>query len=171
MAYDKLSYDDKLDLSYLIHDKQAVLPEYGGKLEGLESALGKYSESAPQIYRGLYEEEVNEIGDLKKGKKFSFKGYTSFSERLKIGLTFGEGTRFVLSVKNGYGFCYWKYNYTEFSELKKEDPQEFEDVDGEHMIESANKEREWILPRNAKFEIVDFKTDHGYTVVQVNQIK
>ena len=167
MDYKKLNYDDKETLYYLYHDKEGILPDdFTGKLEGLEKAIKNYSETAPSLYRGLYPQEVESIGKLEVGRIFSFNRYTSFSERLKVGLSFGEGTRYAIYLKNGKGFNYWKFITEDMNKIKKEDPQEFEDVDGEYIIQSMNQEKEWIFAREAKYKIEQFKTAHGYTVIE-----
>lgn len=167
MDYKKLTYDDKETLSYLYHDKQQVLPDgFNGKLQGLEKAIKNYSETALVLYRGLWPQEVKAIGELEIGKTFSLNRYSSFSEKLKIGLAFGEGTRYVIYLKNAKAFSYWKYMVNSMTKLKKKDPEEFDDIDGDYIIEVVEDEREWILPREAKYKIENFKTAHGYTVIE-----
>jgi hypothetical protein len=167
MDYKKLNYDDKETLYYLYHDKESILPDdFKGKLRGIEKALKNYSEVAPSLYRGLYPQEVEAIGELEVGKVFSLKRYTSFSERLKIGLSFGEGTRYVIYLKNGIGFNYWKFITEDLTKIKNEDPEEFENVDGGYILEFVNEEKEWIFSKEAKYKIEKFKTAHGFTVIE-----
>ena len=170
MDYKKLTNDDQMDLAYLEHDKSHVIDKYGDRLRGLEKALKYYSQPTPQLYRGLYKEEVQQLGELGKGKPFSFKGYLSFSEKLKVGLSFGHGSRFVLTVKGAPGFSLWKYRTSTIESIRLSDPHEFDSIDGQYIIDSAMAEKEWILARNTKFEIVDYKVGHGYTVIEAKQV-
>jgi len=165
-SYDKLNYRDEEDLSYLIHDKSHVLLTRKSRLEGLENAFKYYSELAPHLYRGLYKEEVQEIGNLQRGKTFSFGAYLSFSEKVTVGFSFGSETHHLLFLKKGMGFNYCKYSTSVLEELKQSNPKEYNAVDGDFLIKELESEKEWILPRETKFTITDFNSGLGFTVIE-----
>ena len=48
-------------------------------------------------------------------------------------------------------FCYHKFYGEWYTALKEADPDEYDSVDGDYMIESAEEELEWICTNDYKF--------------------
>ena len=168
-AYNKLSNSDKEYLGQLMHDKKSYDDDGGPGGDGLKNAFKYYSEKSPKVYRGIYEYEYKKLKKLKVGDSFESQSYLSFSESIKVAEEFADWDT-IISAQNLTGFCYWKYMVANMKELKKKDPEEFDYIDGQYAIESAEEEKEWIFPTNIKFKIVSRVKSRGYTIIEIKQI-
>lgn len=146
--YELLSYDDVVNLSYLIHDKGHITD--GGKVDAIENALKIYGEKIDKtLYRGVSDKELSLIKD---GKLFN--QYQSFSEDISVAKKFGKNI--VTLLPNGSsGFSLWQWGVNDLLKIKKDNPEEYEMSDGDYLIDSYKEELEWILPYGTLYEIVD----------------
>lgn len=135
--------DETIDeLLYLVHDKSHVIKQ-GEKNPRLEEVLKK-PKIAPVLYRGVSKKELERI---KSGKPINY--YLSASESLETAKKFGSS---VVTITGASGFCYWQWLKNHFEKIKKEDESLFDSIDGQHMIDVAKSELEWILPFGCKFK-------------------
>lgn len=169
--YNKLTHDDQVDLGGLVHDKGHVM-QFGKRSNGLENALKYYTETSPgPLYRGISGYEKKDIENLKVGQKIPpSKTYRSFSEDKNLARDFAESSKVLLILDKGTGFCYWKYSIWELQDIKKRDPEEYESVDGDHLMDLANEEKEWILPIDSVYLIKKISKVGDYTEIEVKQI-
>lgn len=134
--------DDVIDeLLYLVHDKRHVIRK-GEKNSRLEEVLKK-KEQAPVLYRGVTEAELERF---RSGKAINY--YVSASESIETARKFGS---IVVTIIGAYGFCYWKWLKNYYENVKKNNFDEFDSSDGQHFIDVAEQELEWILPYKSKF--------------------
>jgi hypothetical protein len=134
--------DETIDeLLYLVHDKSHVIRK-GEKNLRLEEVLKK-KEEAPVLYRGVSEAEYERF---KSGKAINY--YVSASESKETAHKFGK---IVITITEAFGFCYWKWLKNYYENVKKKDFSEFDSSDGQHFIDTAEQELEWILPYRSKF--------------------
>lgn len=153
---DKEFSEEELEtLSLLQHDKgHTGFPE-GQPIPALEKALRIHNErSSKPLFRGLVEKVQVEVG-----KRFSLKGYSSFSERKEIAVGFSKHYKSdtVLEIHNAHGFNYSKWVADGMRKLKSENPQAYEDADGDFVIESCEEEAEWITPLKSKFHVTEVR--------------
>lgn len=136
--YSKLSENTKDVLAYLIHSKDHVLLQ-GHKDSAIEEALKKYSTvSSKTLYRGCSEVEFNNVA---QGKPSQY--YMSFSEDQSVAKSFGPK---LIILHKAKGFNYAEYLVEAMNELRENNPNEYDSADGDFMIETAEEEKEWILP-------------------------
>lgn len=137
-----LSAKAKEFLAYLVHSKDHVLNQ-GQKHPLLEEVLKKrLSVCRVTLYRGCSDAE---FALYNSGKPIPY--YTSFSESRAIAARFGKN---LITIKHGKGFNYWDYLVKDLNELRVLDPDGYESIDGDFLIETVLKEREWILPFGLK---------------------
>jgi len=136
-GYDNLSSSAKEMLAYLIHDKSHVFDKISTNKDMVE-VLSKHSEKCNKtLYRGVSPAELKQI---KAGKPLSY--HTSYSESKEIAEGFGT---VITVLPPTTGFCYWKYQKKTLEALRKNDPEEFDSVDGEHDLKLSLDEKEWIF--------------------------
>lgn len=150
--YSKLSEKTKDVLAYLVHSKEHVLMQ-GSKDASIEEALKKCSEvSAKTLYRGCSAAEFNKVA---QGKSVDY--YMSFSEDRAIAKQFGPK---LIVLHKAKGFNYAAYLVAAMNDLRETNPKEFNSADGDFMIETAEEEKEWILP----FGLVLKALPNGFTM-------
>lgn len=169
--YAELSDSERRSLNYIIHDKKHVTSNIGYPFPVLDKAIEKYSEKAPVVFRGAYPQETYALNRTKEGGTFSMNRYASFSESEEFARKYAtKNSNTMMSVKNGVGFCFWKYVVADMEKLRKEDPEAFQDEDGEYMIESAKEESEWIFPKNAKYRVINVKTEGELKILECEMV-
>ena len=168
--YEELTDSERRTLNYLIHDKKHVTANLGTPIAVIDKAIQKYSEKAPQLFRGVYPQETYTLNSVKEGNSFSMGRYASFSESEEFAEKFTKSTKIMMTLKNGVGFCYWKYFVADLEKLRDEDPQAFDDEDGDYMIESAKEEGEWILSKDAKYRLLSKKKVGELTVLECEMV-
>jgi hypothetical protein len=146
--------------------------ESGKPLRSLENALKYYSESTPILYRGLYEFEMEIFGKLEVGKVLKPGRYSSFSEDLKIAKEFAAGESKCLAVlKSGAkGFAYWKYMVWQLEDLKNNDPEEYENSDGDYLLESTEQEKEWMMSMQAQYQVTEISKKGKFTAIALTMV-
>ena len=146
-AEKKLSVEAEETLAYLIHDKAHVFVKHD-KHRDMEEVFDVCSESTElTLYRGVSEEELQTI----LGNR-PIDYYPSFSEDANVAACFGKVIQIQGAAK---AFNYWRHMVDSFAELKLQNFDEFDAVDGDFMIESLEQEREWILPFGLELNVVD----------------
>jgi hypothetical protein len=123
-------------LTYMIHDKGHVI-NAGVRNPALDVVIHKHQQRSPTLYRGMYEKDVETLASNEP-----FKKYLSASENLATAERFG--TR-VIRINPNFAFCYWKWVVNHYTAMKRNNFKMFRDVDGEFLIKSAKKEKEWIF--------------------------
>lgn len=134
-------------LVYLVHNKDHVFRK-GHKDEDMEVALKLCGEKRnTPLYRGVSNVELEA---MLAGEPINY--YTSFSEDKQAAQSFGTN---VVTLKSAP----LAFNYMAFSlwQLDQIDQEEYEDIDGDFLKETLEQEREWILPFNSRYEVVDRK--------------
>ena len=156
-----LSRDEELDLLFLIHDKKHVA-SFGKIIPGLEKAIKIYSTRCNgYLHRGVTGKEAKYIASLDVGDIFQNPGYSSFSRRPDIARKFAKSYQteempIVLELERGtkaFDYNSWIFNFW----YNKMGTQLFWDNDAPDIMELAEEEQEWILPRNSKFEITKIR--------------
>jgi hypothetical protein len=151
----KLTDDECLVLALLIHDKGHIMAR-GNHDSDLDSAINKLKmKSTIPLYRGVSKKELAEIiaGEADH--------YLSFSEDRNVAKGFGAN---VITLQPGaVGLCYWKWGIADNKALAKKYGAEWaEDQDIQFMIDSFEKEKEWVFPFETKLTQVgplEFKND------------
>jgi hypothetical protein len=157
-----------LDLALFVHDKNHTRRRYKDRNKALDKALASFSETSPDLWRGVYPEEENQ---LVVGKVFSPMGYLSMTENRKIAEKFAHRTKKIMHSKGITAFPYWKFNIEHIQlPLKKKDEKAFELNDGQYMIDSLKEEAEWIVGHDAKFKVVSESRDGDLTIYEVEQL-
>lgn len=138
----KISDNDIETLLYVVHSDDHVEKQ----LKPLITKLQKNGEVPEMtLYRGCSDKEYNAI--IKTGK--SPVATLSFSEDKNLAKDFGEN---VIEVEVDVPmFCYHKFMGDWYATLKKVNPHEYDSVDGDFMIETAEEELEWICTNDYKF--------------------
>ncbi len=163
-AYPKFDEETHRVLTMLQHDKSPLTAK--GEVEEIETALYYYLQTCKvPLYRGLYDQEVKALGDMKIGSNITFGKYMSFSENLSIAKQFAK-SGYILVGKELYGFNYWKYLVTTTEEIKKEDKAEYDSIDGDYIIQAAKEEKEWIMPKEFGYKITNIKKGNTYTLIE-----
>lgn len=165
----KFTMDEAITLALFIHDKAHALNRYKSKHTALEKALKNFSEKAPDLYRGVYKQELKK---LEVGRVFSPGAYMSLSEKRSIAEGFSKraGTNTILHVKGLHAFPYWKWNIEHLQlPLKKKDPEAFKMNDGEHAINSLKNEAEWIVGHDTQLKVVSKREDGNFTIIEVTE--
>lgn len=168
--YAELSDSERRSLNYIIHDKKHVTSNIGYSFSVLDKAIEKYSEKAPVVFRGVYPQETYALNRTKEGGTFSMNRYASFSESEEFARKYAKKSNTMMSVKNGVGFCFWKYVVADMEKLREEDPEAFRDEDGEYMIESAKEESEWIFAKSAEYRILNVKREGELRIVECEMV-
>jgi len=138
--YSKLSDDAREMLGYLVHDKGHVFDKKSNESVEMEEVMRVCSETYDKpLYRGVSDEEYQLI---EMGKPIPY--YTSYSELKEVAGRFG---RVITLLPPTSAFSYWKYQKATMEEIKIEDEEEYEMVDGDYIIETALDEMEWIFDK------------------------
>lgn len=158
-----INFDDDTteNLLYLVHDKDHVIDNKSkvGFLNKVFSAY-KNNKSNVKLYRGLYTEKLE---DFKFGSVYTFDRYQSFTEDLQIAHDFSKNKLILqLNIHTG-GFPYWRWMVDYYQKMKKEDPSEYDAVDGDYMIEAVEEEKEWIFNIGTKIRIIESFNKSAYT--------
>ena len=153
-----LTREEELDLLFLIHDKKHAA-SFGEIIPGLEKAIKLYSTRCNgYLHRGATGEEAKYIASSDVGDIIENPGYSSFSRRPDIARKFAKSyqteempiviilDRGTVAFDDNAGIWNFWYN--------KMGTQLFWDNDAPDIMELAEEEHEWILPRNSKFEII-----------------
>ncbi len=150
-------------LLYLVHDKDHVLDKKS-KIGFMNTVFAscKNNRSKVKLYRGLYKEKIE---DFVPGQTYTFARYQSFSEDLNIAKKFTKNKLILLLTSHTGGFPYSHWMKDFYENMKKKDPQEYNSVDGDFMIETANEEKEWIFNIDTVINIVDVAERSGYTYI------
>lgn len=145
--YSKLTESENQMLAYLVHDKDHVFRK-GHRDVSMESVFAKYGKAIKRtLYRGVSQKELDTI---LAGAPVDY--YTSFSESSAVASAFGVR---VITIKAApLAFNYWKY---QVAQLKLLDADEYDDCDGDHLILTAEKEREWLMPAYQQYRCLDAK--------------
>lgn len=162
------SEEEKEQLGLLIHDKKHLGVPEGTPVPGVEKALRAMSEVfAKPLYRGLSQKV-----DAKPGSVMKFKGYTSFSEDYDIAEGFAEsyGSMMVLWLSRGWGFNYGKWYTKDLERIRDTDPDQWDAIDGDYLLGSAEDEKEWIFPLGSRFQVESVQEKHGYRIIKVRQL-
>ena len=161
----ELDDDEIIDLHLLRHDKSHTMVR-GKPLLALEKILKQSpSKIVKPLYRGIAQEELH---DFEVGETFTTHTYLSFSEDKSVAEKFSKyyKTDKIFALKEGSGFCYWRWLVKELQHQKATDPQAFKDNDGDWDIQSSIREAEWIMPRKQKFKVVGI--DNG--LIEIEQV-
>lgn len=147
--YDKLSDDDKEALNYLIHSIDH-LGDRNKRVKEIDNSILKHpSKYITTLYSSVSKEDLEKI---KSGKEFN--KYLICSENPKIAKKYG--TNFIIiEPNNKNAFCLYKYGKNILKQLKKSNIEEYNNIDGKYLEYKYNRNKEWILPFNANYEIVD----------------
>ena len=143
-----LTYEDKVDLCYLIHDKKHITS--GGRVQAIDNAvLYEGEENNLPLYRGVSEKELN---DILNG--IELNRYQSFSELKDIAKQFGP---YVITIlpSNIKSFPLWRWAVKDLCILKSEDIEQYMSTDGDNLQILYADEREWIIPYGTKLKLVD----------------
>lgn len=132
-------------LVYLVHDKEHVFRK-GHKDNDMETAFKlcgkKYSKP---LYRGVSQEELDL---MLAGSKINY--YTSFSKDKNVAKDFGP---FVVEIKKApLTFDYETFALWQLSTLSEDD---YDDADGDYLKETAEEEKEVIMPFDTQYNVVD----------------
>lgn len=163
--------DEITDLGLLVHDKRHLGVAEGQPVPGLEKAFKIRSEvSKKPLFRGPSGKlKVPEVGS-----KFKLPGYSSFSEHKKIAENFARShdSHVVLELEPGAkGFSYMRWMIQGWTEIKTDDPRLFDSQDGQHMIDTAEEEAEWIFRLKSVFQVLAVREAGGLTYVSVKLVK
>lgn len=159
----KLSDNENEFLLNLIHQKEHVM-DNNQRIRELDKifSMTKNNINNEPLYRGLYVENVD---DFKVGKEYKFNRYQSFSEDLDMAKQFSQNNIILQLDRSKGGFNYAEYLKKYFSDLQQEDPEEFDMIDGEFMIDSADEEKEWLFNINSKVKIKNIEERDGFTFI------
>ena len=158
-----LTPEDEEELSYLVHDKNHVMTPKG--IPALDKAINSMSEecSVP-LYRGLHSMSLDDFSNASPGKVVTFRGYTSFSEDPLIAQSFAKTSKTVLVLSpTSKGFNYSGWLRSKMEDLREEDPDTFDESDGETLIETCDEEKEWIFPQGSSFRVISTSSKNGFT--------
>jgi hypothetical protein len=148
----------------LIHDKSHIF-DSTIKNQTLESVFKKIGVGySGKLYRGITKSDIkfykpDEDGNLK------LSNYSSWTPDKNIAKMFGsDGIILTLDVKDtSVKFInYYKFLVDYMKYLEKTDYDEFDDIDGEYIIESALEEKEIILPIGLKLRLQSSKDTYQY---------
>ena len=161
----KFTQDEMVSIALFVHDKKHLLPKYHSRHKALEKALESFSKKAPDLWRGLYPEEVKLY---QVGSTFSPKGYMSASQNKDIAKNFAHSTKKMVHIKGVHAFPYWSWNIEHLQlPQKKANPQAFEDNEGDWMIDELKKEGEWLIGHDTKLKVVEERSEGDYTIYEV----
>lgn len=164
----EFSEEEKEQLGLLIHDKEHLGVPEGTPVAGVEKALRTMSKtSSKPLYRGLSQKV-----EAKPGMVLNFKGYTSFSEDVDIADGFADsyGTKMIMWVARGKGFNYGEWYRKDLEKIRDTDPAQWDAIDGDYLLGSAEDEKEWIFPLKSKFQVEQIQIKHGVTFIRVKQL-
>lgn len=148
----KISDSDIETLLYVVHSDDHVGPE----LKSIIAKLQKNGEVPKMtLYRGCSDAEFEAI----KANKHSIVDTLSFSEDKNIAKRFGKN---VIEVEvKAPMFCYHKFLGEWYTTLKNVNPDEYDSVDGDFMIEGAEEELEWICTNDYEFTMTAKRASTG----------
>lgn len=144
--------DDDFDLLfYCIHSDDHV----GEKLKPIIAKVQKNGNIPKMnLYRGCSDEELESI----KTTGHSFVDTLSFSEDKNIAKVFGNN---LIEIESHVPmFCYHQFLKDWYTALQSIDQDEYDSVDGDFIIESADEELEWICTNEYKFVFVPNKSNN-----------
>jgi hypothetical protein len=164
-VYNKIISDTELEefMSYLIHDKSHVMDNKSPspRLEKVLQLVKGQRYDLP-LYRGLYTEKEK---DFTVGEVYEFPRYQSFSEKIEIAKRFSVKGLILKAITSVNGFNYGDYVVHNLNSLKKEDPETYQDIDGDFLVKGAIEEAEWLFPRNSNFLVEDISKEGKYTII------
>jgi hypothetical protein len=163
-----ITNDDESTLLYLVHSKGHI-GKHGEAIPSVEKALRLLSEDGTQLWRGLYEQEVKAITELLQfgsNVRFTLDHYTSLTEYRCVAERFGRQVKALLHVKcvRGFPLCKWAIDL--HKKMKQLNPQEYEESDGDTLIETYEAEAEWILGIGTSLRIVNTRVEDGWTIFE-----
>lgn len=163
----KISDKEAEILSFLAHDKKHV-SQYSNVVDKIITS--NLERSTVPLYRG-FGPRYN-IGTLSTGKYigqvFKIGDVLGFSENIQIAKNFGKDSKIILKVVDGVGFCYWKWYV---KQIKKEMSINKNDKESNlEFIDFLLKEKEWLLPKESKFKILDVESTDSYSIINCSQI-
>ena len=166
----KVDFDDNVTefLGFLVHDKSHVM-DNKSRVKEMETALkaAKNYSYRGSVFRGTY----GNYKDTQAGEVITFGRYESFSGNFDWAKLVAKKTKFLLEIENPRGcFPYSEWLKYLFLQLKKENPSVFNAVDGDYMIETANKEQELIFGIGTKLDVKSIYTDGPYIIAKCVQI-
>lgn len=156
----KITEDDIDTLMYVIHSDDHV----GSELKSVIAKLQKTGEVPKMtLYRGCSDVELEAI----KANKHSIVDTLSFSENKNIAKSFGKN---IIEVEAKVPmFCYHKFLGEWYTTLKNVDASEYDAVDGDFMIESAEEELEWICTNDYEFTMTAKRASTGDFIFSLNK--
>jgi len=160
-----LTTDDEATLLYLVHDKEHI-GRRGEKIPALDRAFRYLSEDGKNLWRGLYEQEVNEITKLLQfgfNARWTLSHYTSFTEHRCVAEKFGN-KKSLLQINSIRGFPLCKWAIDLHQKMKIENPKEYEQCDGDFLIETCEKEAEWLLIMGTPLRIINVIDEKEYRI-------
>lgn len=151
----KVSESDIDALLYVVHSDDHV----GAELKSVVAKLQKTGEVPKMtLYRGCSDAELEAI----KANKHSIVDTLSFSEDIKIAKSFGKN---IIEVEARVPlFCYHKFLGEWYTTLKNVDASEYDAVDGDYMIETAEEELEWICTNDYEFVFIATRQSTGNNI-------
>lgn len=156
----KVSESDIEALLYVVHSDDHI----GAKLKSVVAKLQKIGEVPKMtLYRGCSDVELEAI----KANKHSIVDTLSFSEDIKIAKSFGKN---IIEVEAKVPlFCYHKFLGEWYTTLKNVDASEYDAVDGDYMIETAEEELEWICINDYEFTMTAKRASTGDFIFSLNK--
>lgn len=139
-----ITEDEMETVLYMVHSDDNVGND--DELKQIVEKMQKKGVIPPKVlYRGCSKYEYETI--VKTGRS---PVYTlSFSESLKIAKRFGP---YVVAIKPEIKMCcYHQFLRDFYGNMKTIDPDEFESVDGNEMLDTADEELEWFCTNNYNF--------------------
>ena len=160
-----ITKDDEATLLYLVHDK-SYISKRGEKLPALDRAFRYLSEDGVSLWRGLYEQEVNEISKLLKfglGARWTLSHYTSLTEFRCVAEKFGN-TKSLLHIKSirGFPLCKWAIDYHQKLKNAKIG-------NGSEFIETCEKNAEWLLIVGTPLRITNVIEENGWMIYEAER--
>lgn len=156
----KINDDDFDLLFYCIHSDDHV----GENLKPIIAKLQKNGDIPKMnLYRGCSDEELESIKTTGK----TIVDTLSFSEDKNIAKGFGKN---IIEIESTVPmFCYHKFLKNWYTALRSIDPDEYDAVDGDFMIESADEELEWICTNDYKFISLPDKSSDNTTYFKLER--
>ena len=171
--YEKISKslndDEMMDLGNLIHDKSHIMnmkSEHPTLKKVFRLVKGtKYNKP---LYSGI---SPKKIEDFSVGEIYIIHSYMSFSEIKQVGKNFGKQTKTVLEfTSSSDGFNYKQYTLDFFQEIKKDDYDDYNSMDGDYMIQTAKEEAEWIFNIGTKYKVEKISKEGGFNFIKAKII-
>lgn len=169
-SYDKLTHNEKLELTFMGHDKSHIDLNNNA---AIAKAFQHYSEVCNMpLYRGVYRTETRILQGTQIGDTFSFGRVTSLSEKESIGLHWAKSNygNMIELVPGARGFNLTAQMLHWYDEWKARNRRDFMMQDGEYQREVAEIEKEWLIRGDATYELLDISERDGVTVYKIEMV-